>query len=312
MTNGMENDSSYVDRDLDTKEPRQFLVCRECPLKEECSLNSWKRACCRSLDTERLYDKVREHLMGSGLHNKSAEEADDLASSIEIDIETETYEEREAYRLNLERIDREKEQNREQKEKGKNKGGGKGKEKGKGKDKGKDKSKDLDRVPKRKRPSSPSDQPRPPPGHPERPPELPPTTTVTSAAASRDSNSAQLCEVLKTLSDRLANGALQAGSGASSSASSTLAIPAPAARMLQVPLREMELLYAALTRARRATLRNLIAADSFSKYLEAICSASKQWKQEGLIIERAQAGLRHLLMAHGAQSFLSDPIDDDM
>ena len=90
MTNGMENDSHYVDRDLDTKEPRQFLVCRECPLKEECSLNSWKQACCRSLDTERLYDKVREHLMGSGLHNKSAEEADDLASSIEIDIETET------------------------------------------------------------------------------------------------------------------------------------------------------------------------------------------------------------------------------
>ena len=272
MTNGMENDNHYVDRDLNTKEPRQFLVCRECPLKEECSLNSWKRACCRSLDTERLYDKVREHLMASGLHNKSAEEADDLASSIEIDIETETYEEREAYRLNLERIDREKEQNREQKEKGKNKGGGKGKEKGKGKDKGKDKSKDLDGVAKRKRPSSPGDQPRPPPGHPERPPELPPTTTVTSAAASRDSNSAQLCEVLKTLSDRLAHGALQAGSGASSSASSTWAIPAPTVRMLQVPLREVELLYASLTKARRATLRNLMAADNISKQFVAFRS----------------------------------------
>ena len=240
--------------------------------------------------------------MGSSLHNKSAEEAEEVVCSIEMDIETETYEQREACRLNFERIEREKEQNREQnreqKEKGKNKGGGKGQEKGKGKDKGKDKSKDLDGVAKRKRPSSPSDQPRPPPGHPERPPELPPTTTVTSAAASRDSNSAQLCEVLKTLSDRLAHGALQAGSGASSSASSTLAIPAPTVRMLQVPLREVELLYASLSRARRATLRNIMAAE--------------QWKQEGVLYERAQTGLRHLLMVHGGQTFLNDSIDDDM
>ena len=78
----MSNDSHYVDRDLDTKEPQQFLACTACPL--------------------------------------------------------------------------------------------------------------IDGVQKRKRPSSPCDQPHPPPGRPGRPPEPPPPTTVTSAAASQDSNSAQL------------------------------------------------------------------------------------------------------------------------
>ena len=309
MAMDMDNDNYYVDRDLDSKEPRKFLVCLACPLRDQCSVNSWKRASCRSLDTTRLYEKVRDHLMGSGLHNCTAEEADNLACTIEIDIENETYEEREAYRVQLERIEEDKEQNKEQKGKGKNKGGGKGKEKGKDKDKGKDKSKDLDGVQKRKRRSSPCDQPHPPPGRPGRPPEPPPPTMVTSAAASQDSNSAQLSEVLKTLSYRLAesnriaaHGALQAGSGASSSASSSLAIPAPTVRMLQIPLREVELLYASLCRARRATLRNVMAADSISK----------QWKQEGVLIERAQTGLRHLLLAHGGQSFVSDSIDDDM
>ncbi len=123
----MSNDSHYVDRDLDTKEPRQFLVCTACPLIEQCSVNSWKRANCRSQDTDELVRKVRDHLMVSGLHNCTDEEADNLVCSIDIVVEKETYAVREAQRVQLERIAEDK----EQKGKGKNKGGGKGKEKGK-------------------------------------------------------------------------------------------------------------------------------------------------------------------------------------
>ena len=107
----MSNDSHYVERDLDTKEPQQFLVCTACPLIDQCTVRPWKKANCRSMDTDELFRKVREHLMVSSLHQCTDEEAD---------------------------------------------------------------------------------QPHPPPGRPGRPPEPSPPTTVTSAAASQDSNSAQL------------------------------------------------------------------------------------------------------------------------
>ncbi len=195
-------------------------------------------------------------------------------------------------------------EDKEQKGKGKNKGGGKGKEKGK------DKSKDVDGVPKRKRPSSPCDAPQPPPGR-------PPPPTVTSAAASQDSNSSQIIDLLDGVSDLTrviaesnpiaAHGSELAGSGAPSSAAFSVAIqPAVATggagvRMLQIPLREVQLLYESLCRARRATVRNVMAAEG----------VAKQFRQESILMERAQAGVKQVLLTQGGQSFVPD-VDDDI
>ena len=108
-----------------------------------------------------------------------------------------------------------------------------------------------------------------------------------------------------------AHGSLQAGSAASSAAvvhqASSVAIePAVAnggagARMLQIPLRKVQLLYESICRAWRAAVRATMASEGLAK----------QFRQESLLIERAQAGIKHMLLTQGGQTFVPD-VDDDI
>lgn len=85
--------------DEDDGLPRSYWYAVACPLSDKCSANSWKKYCTYSyVDEEAVKTKVRHHLMSSGHHHCSQEEADELLLSLELETAEETFEDRETYR----------------------------------------------------------------------------------------------------------------------------------------------------------------------------------------------------------------------
>ena len=94
----------FVPRGEDDGADRHVWWVFQCPLPNECSKGSWKRADCVSyVSPEDAIAKVRSHLMISALHNRSEEEADSLLENIEVETAVETAKDREEYRQQLER-----------------------------------------------------------------------------------------------------------------------------------------------------------------------------------------------------------------
>ena len=111
------SESAWVDRDMDDHQDRTVWRARCCPDTEttHCSKQSWTRANCYSYESDEVCrEYVKRHLMGGARHTKTADEADDLALLCEIDAQTETYEDREAYRIGVESIHTEKQRRDDQ------------------------------------------------------------------------------------------------------------------------------------------------------------------------------------------------------
>ena len=122
----MDADNAWVNREDDDGTDRVYYVCVECPRKEKCSLQSFKRAACWSYhDEDACRQKVANHLMTSSLHYLSKEDAEDVSKEAEYDVQQESYDDREQYRKGIE------EQHRLAEERGANEPKGKGKNKNK-------------------------------------------------------------------------------------------------------------------------------------------------------------------------------------
>ena len=84
---------------------RVKFIVHQCPLNEQCTHKSFKTAavyCFTSAeDCQRLLEK---HLVNSAHHYLTQENAERVASEAEIDVVEETFEEREAYRTQLEQM----------------------------------------------------------------------------------------------------------------------------------------------------------------------------------------------------------------
>ena len=59
-----------------------FVFCPACPLAETCSPGAWKRAGVWGWDEQEAREKLRHHLVMSGLHQCSEEDADYLIESV--------------------------------------------------------------------------------------------------------------------------------------------------------------------------------------------------------------------------------------
>jgi hypothetical protein len=85
---------------------RTVYFVRECPCAEECSVQAWNRCAHWSYEGhEAVLEMVAKHLISSGKHMKTSEEAEKLAGEAIVHEEDETYAERETYRRQLERQD---------------------------------------------------------------------------------------------------------------------------------------------------------------------------------------------------------------
>ena len=155
------SESAWVDRDMDDHQDRIVWRARCCPDIDSaaCSKQSWTRANCYSYESDEVCrEYVKRHLMAGARHGKTADEADDLALLCEIDAQTETYEDREAYRIGVESIHNEKQRRDDQW------------------------SKDMDAQNKRAR----IETAHPPIGPPKQPIGAPPERASTGAASSGD------------------------------------------------------------------------------------------------------------------------------
>ena len=113
----MEDDSYWVDPDLDDGKDRIFWFCKNCPKASECSPASWKRASVISQNFETMVGRLRRHLMNSEHHLCLEEEAEDLASQIFPDCYTETKEDRDAYRAEMEKKEQKEAKSRKSRKK---------------------------------------------------------------------------------------------------------------------------------------------------------------------------------------------------
>ena len=96
-------ESQYMAREDDDGADRPFWKVKLCPRHTFCEGQPWKKAACWSYESPaqaELY--LIRHLMWSGKHNKGQEEAEEIAKEAEIEVFTETGEEREDYRVRLE------------------------------------------------------------------------------------------------------------------------------------------------------------------------------------------------------------------
>ena len=100
----MDVDDAFAPSDDDTGEDRDYWVAMACPCKESCSANSWGRVLkCSYISEEFVRGCIRDHLVSSGLHNLSKEEADDQSWLAEVEMRTETYADRAAVRQQIKR-----------------------------------------------------------------------------------------------------------------------------------------------------------------------------------------------------------------
>ena len=100
----MDVDSAFAPSDDDTLEDRTYWIANACPCRESCSAKAWGRVLKYSyISDEVVRGYIRDHLMSSSLHSLSKEDAENHASLAEVEICTETSEERAAYRQQVKR-----------------------------------------------------------------------------------------------------------------------------------------------------------------------------------------------------------------
>jgi hypothetical protein len=291
----MDRDNFWVRREEDSGEDRQYFSIAACPAEHECSTTSWQRVARSSFSEESLKTAVKAHLMQSGKHMCDEATADCYMAGLEITTHTESYEDRERYRKQCEVA------------KARSKAGGKGskdkggKDKGK-KGKGKGSKSELDEAEecaeeswaKRQRTSEEGEWQWQewPADWQEWPAHEPTAEPVTPEPA--DEVARLLCAQVMRLSKAVETGLgpVQAGEASSSQAAPPAAVTtlmAPPAEMVQVPLRQAQLLYESLTRAQQASLGCQRTCERLAL----------QFGQEAVVIQRAQQGLKHVLLQHG-------------
>ena len=96
--------SAFVASDDDTWEDRTYWMASACPCRESCSASSWRQVLKYSyLSDEVVRGYIRDHLMRSSRHILSEEDAENHAALAEVEVCTETSEERAAYRQQIKR-----------------------------------------------------------------------------------------------------------------------------------------------------------------------------------------------------------------
>ena len=80
----MNLDTAYVESDEDTHEDRTYRVATACPCRDNCSAGSWGRVDKYSYLNEKIVRGfIRDHLVGSSLHQMSQEDAEAYASFVD-------------------------------------------------------------------------------------------------------------------------------------------------------------------------------------------------------------------------------------
>ena len=93
------NEMSWIDEADDDGQDRLWWYVESCPLLEQCSRASWKKANCRSYESvEDALTILKHHLMTSGLHAMSDEDAELVLDHANVIHETETLADRDHYR----------------------------------------------------------------------------------------------------------------------------------------------------------------------------------------------------------------------
>ena len=288
----MDKDNFWVRREEDTEEDRTYFSVDACPAAEQCSTQSWQRVTRSGFDQEALRSAIKQHLMASSLHQCDDATAECYLAGMDLTIHTETYADREAYRKQCEKAKEVKAQSKAQ---GKAHGeGGKGKGKDK-KGKGKTKKSELDEAEEHAEQSRAKRQKTEEQGGGnwqwQEWKENWPTAEVPGnedVAVAR-----QLCEQVARLSRAVEAGALgqeaAQASGSQAPPPAVTTVIAQTAELVQVPLRQAQLLYESLTRAQQAS---------------AACQRScerlgMQFQQEAVVLQRAQQGLKMVLLQHG-------------
>lgn len=262
----MDKDNFWVRAEEDDGSDRQYFSVECCPCADDCSSQSWSRVQRSGFDIEVLQNAVKQHLVASSLHSLDPVTADSYCAAIDFVPYTETWADREAYRKQVESA-----------QKNKGKGEGKGK-----KSKGKEKKGEGEPSAKRQRTGG----------------ELPPPEPDDMAVAQ------QLVQHVSRLTAAIEAGALgqqdpstaagiPSGSGSAGPAvPAPTSVVAPAPEIVQVPLRQAQLLYESLSRAQQAS-------DACHRSCQKL---SQQFQQESVVIQRAQMGLKHILLQHGGLS----------
>ena len=94
----------WLDREEDYPElVRMYWKIDACPCYEKCSALAWKKVWAWSYEGEaEVKQYVKRHLMISGNHNLSADDADAVLDEVDVGFYEETYKDREAYRKHIE------------------------------------------------------------------------------------------------------------------------------------------------------------------------------------------------------------------
>ena len=260
MVEALKNEECcFVERNDDNKEPRAWWRAEACPAAGECSAASFKRSACWSYEShDKVLCYIKGHLMGSSNHAMTESDADEVVFDTMIKEETETFQEREQYRKQLEDHAK-KQQHRSRSPHDKDKG-----KKGKGKGKFKDNK---------------GNQPMGP-----RAPSTPPAGSLNEVK--------DLCKAVGTLVKVVASNQNQGGSSSSmvpvgGRIPSISLTEQPLQQTLQVPVRELKLLQASLHRAYFAA----------SKGRDLLKQLSSQFDTEAMVIEQAQEALDTILKA---------------
>jgi hypothetical protein len=239
-----------------------------------------------SFSEEALKSAVKQHLMASSLHLCDEATAECYLAGLEITTHTETYAEREAYRKQCETA--------KAKSKAKGEGGKGSKDKGK-KGKGKGKKSELDEAEeyaeegwaKRQRTSEQEGEWQWQDWMAEEP------TSGRAVPEPANDVARLLCTQVARLSAAVeagAHGPVEAkASGSQAPAPAATTVIATQAELVQVPLRQAQLLYESLTRAQQASVGCQRTCERLGL----------QFQQEAVVIQRAQQGLKHVLLQHG-------------
>ncbi len=103
-------ESCWANPDEDGQLDRSLWRCVQCPLQETCkkSRHSFKNACLFSYESEeRVREYIKRHVMLAGVHREdqlSEDVAEDWANTADVEWEIETFQDRVAYRTQLDEM----------------------------------------------------------------------------------------------------------------------------------------------------------------------------------------------------------------
>jgi hypothetical protein len=252
----------------DDGQDRLWWYVKKCPCPEQCSKASWKKACCWSYESEEAaLGTLKHHLMTSGLHAMTSEDAELVLGHANVIHEAETLADRNHYRKQVAACQAETVID--------DTGDHKGVKFGKGGKVGKGKGGHIGPIGAHVRTKAPKS----------------PTRPVKRARQSDQGRSSdqvgQLCESVAQLAsmvtNTLASSSAERSSSSGRSSSTVLAETVPS---VVVPIKQAQMLLESLGRAQLASTQCKLFCEAFAT----------QFKEEGDVISKARDMLKTLIV----------------